>query len=159
MDTDSEYPNIVTSKSLRSGGWRPLTVRWRAEAFTHDLYGLCMDFDVLGDVPELPGLYSFVISATDRDRVMYVGRTSHLWMTTKGRLPNGQARGGQRYGRPRHAGITRQRINHELATSRSSGQLVAMWVLPDADSPAALAAHEEAHISGWGVRSHGWNRG
>jgi hypothetical protein len=91
-------------------------------------------------------------------RVTYVGLTEHLWMVTKGRLPgSGGARGGQRYGRPRHAGVTRQRVNILIAGQLRSGRVVRHWVrtLP----VAALRAEEERLINSWNLRRVGWNRG
>jgi hypothetical protein len=90
-------------------------------------------------------------------RVAYVGRTEHLWMVTKGRLPGGGARGGQRYGRPRHAGATRRRVNILIAEQLRAGRVVRHWIcqLPS----AALRAEEERFITSWDLRRCGWNRG
>ena len=50
-------------------------------------------------------------------------RHLELWMVTMGRLPgSGGARGGQRYGRPRHAGETRQRVSILIAEQLRSGR-------------------------------------
>jgi hypothetical protein len=78
-------------------------------------------------------------------------------MVTKARLPGGGARGGQRYGRPRHAGATRQRVNILIAEQLWAERLVRHWVrqLPR----AALRAEEERFITSWELRRIGWNRG
>jgi hypothetical protein len=63
-------------------------------------------WNTLGSVPDAPGLYCFVGQENQSHelRVFYVGMTGHLWMVAMGQLPGGIARGGQRYGRPKHAG-------------------------------------------------------
>lgn len=82
-------------------------------------------------------------------RLCYVGMTSHLWMVTKGRLPRGEgARPGQRYGRPKYAGLTRQRINAAIGEELRMGRRVRHWVRPVAieagvEVAAALRKLEE----------------
>jgi hypothetical protein len=95
-----------------------------------------------------------------------VGLTEELWTVTKGRLPAGGARPGQRYGRPRYAGVTRQRINALIAPHGAAGALVRHWVkpvsAPAADRPtlrALLLEEEQALIARWALRPDGWNRG
>lgn len=97
---------------------------------------------------------------------MYVGLTEELWMVTKGRLPGGGARPGQRYGRPRYAGVTRQRINTLIAPLAAAGELMRHWVKPVSDPPldrselrALLLDEEQELISRWALRRDGWNRG
>jgi hypothetical protein len=124
---------------------------------------------VIGDVPEAPGLYAFTLQRHGEDdlRVVYVGMTEHLWMVTKGHLPRGGgARGGQRYGRPTHAGATRQRINIEVRRAHQDGWIVHQWVRPFRSLTAAreqvrtvLGSEEESLISRWELRRCGWNRG
>ncbi|MGH3190087.1 MAG: hypothetical protein ACRDOL_23040 [Streptosporangiaceae bacterium] len=115
------------------------------------------EWTTIGEVPDAAGLYAFTVEDDQQIRVAYVGLTGHLWMVTKGRLPGGGARPGQRYGRPRHAGATRQRVNILIAEQLRAGRLVRHWVrqLP----LAALRAEEERLISGWELRRVGWNRG
>ena len=79
--------------------------------------------------PPGPGVYVFTVQDDRELRVAYAGLTSHLWMVTKGRLPDGQgARGGQRYGRLRHAGATRQRGSVLIAEQVRAGHRVQHWV-------------------------------
>ncbi len=124
------------------------------------------EWTTLGDVPRGPGLYAFTVGPDDDLRVMYVGLTEELWMVTRGRLPTGGARPGQRYGRPRYAGVTRQRINALIAVRHAAGDLVRHWVRPLADPPDDRAAirvrllqDEQRLISEWNLRRVGWNRG
>jgi biotin operon repressor len=127
-------------------------------------YGTGVDWNTLGDIPTGPGLYAFVGAIAEGDlRVMYVGLTTHLWMVTKGALPGGSARGGQRYGRPRHAGQTRQRVNCEVARLRARGIDVTHWLMPvqppaGVDVPTYLRLREEQLIRQWRLRTQGWNR-
>jgi hypothetical protein len=119
--------------------------------------GTGCEWATAGSVPDGPGLYAFTVEDDRELRVVYVGLTSHLWMVTKGRLPGGQgARGGQRYGRPRHAGATRQRVNVLIAEQVRAGHRVRHWVRPT--PAAALHAEEERLISSWKLRQNGWNR-
>ncbi len=98
-------------------------------------------------------------------RVFYVGMTSHLWMVAKGQLPGGIARGGQRYGRPKHAGTTRQRVNAEVARLAADGWTFSHWLRaveapPDpAMLKSLLRAEESRLITVWDLRVVGWNRG
>lgn len=87
----------------------------------------------------------------------YVGRTEHLWMVTKGQLPGSGGRGGQRYGRPQHAGATRQRVNILIAEQLREGRSVRHWVRPGPVNE--LRAEEERLITEWDLRRVGWNRG
>lgn len=132
--------------------------------------GLGCEWRTVGDVPDAPGLYAFTLREDeDRDgvRVVYVGMTEHLWMVTKGFLPRGAgARGGQRYGRPAHAGRTRQRVNMEIRSANTAGWTVQHWVRPYQDPVgtrdeirAHLRLDEEVLISRWDLRQQGWNRG
>lgn len=98
--------------------------------------------------------------------MLYVGLTEELWMITKGRLPAGGARPGQRYGRPRYAGVTRQRVNALIAARIRSGEVMRHWVRPLGESPGDRAAVrgrllqlEEELIVRWELRRVGWNRG
>ena len=124
-------------------------------------------WNTLGPVPDAPGLYCFVGQQNQSSelRVFYVGMTSHLWMVAKGQLPGGIARGGQRYGRPRHAGTTRQRVNAEVARLASDGWTFSHWLRavetpPDPAMLEGLLRAEESHlITMWGLRIVGWNRG
>jgi hypothetical protein len=130
--------------------------------------GTGCEWTTVGDVPDEPGLYAFTLQRPSENdlRVVYVGMTEHLWMVTNGHLPRGGgARGGQRYGRPTHAGVTRQRVNVEVLRAHQDGW-IRQWVRP---LPAlfgtkdqvriALRVEEEALISRWQLRRNGWNRG
>jgi hypothetical protein len=138
-------------------GFTPLELR--AERMNVDLpCGTGCEWATAGAVPDSPGLYAFTVEDGLDLRVVYVGVTSHLWMVTKGRLPGGGgARGGQRYGRPRHAGVTRQRVNVLIAAQLRAGRQVRHWVRP---LPAPdLRSEEERLITTWQLRTYGWNRG
>ena len=85
-------------------------------------------------------------------------------MVTKGRLPDGRARGGQRYGRPKHASVTRERINVLAAEQMRLGRTVRHWVRPlsigdGQDLRVRLHKEEEDLIRLWNLRTVGWNRG
>lgn len=88
-------------------------------------------------------------------------------MVTKGRLPDGRSRPAQRYGRPKYAGVTRQRINLLAAEQLETGHRLRHWVRPisppESDSAAALKGRlireEEELILRWRLREVGWNRG
>jgi len=145
----------VTAAELAGAGFRPLELRVARDV---DLPGgRGCDWTTIGEVPDGPGLYAFSAEDDHEMRVAYVGRTEHLWMVTKGCLPGGQARPGQRYGRPRYAGTTRQRINLLVAEQLRAGRLVRHWVRPC--PAAALRLEEERLISQWDLRRVGWNRG
>jgi hypothetical protein len=119
--------------------------------------GLGCEWDTTSRVPDAPGLYVFTLGRGDDTRVVYAGRTSHLWMVTMGRLPrSGGGRGGQRYGRPRHAGETRKRINIEIRPHVTAGETVRHWVMPM--SNYLLNSQEERFILQWDLRGKGWNR-
>lgn len=124
------------------------------------------EWTTVGDVPRGPGLYAFTVGDDSDLRVVYVGLTEELWMVTKGRLPLGGARPGQRYGRPRYAGVTRQRINGLVGEQLRQGRLVRHWVRQLVDAPsdrvavrARLFELEEELITRWNLRGVGWNRG
>jgi hypothetical protein len=120
--------------------------------------GVGCTWTTIRDVPESPGVYAFTVDDGVSQCVAYVGRTSHLWMVTKGRLPrSGGARGGQRYGRPQHAGVTRRRVNLLIAAELRAGRRVRHW-LRCAELPT-LAVEEERLIRCWRLRTLGWNRG
>jgi len=123
-------------------------------------------WDTLGEVPRAPGLYCFVgeHGSPGDLRIFYVGMTTHLWMVTKGQLPGGVARGGQRYGRPKHAGETRRRVNGEVARMTADAWTFTHWLraveAPDerANIEALLRAEESRLIGIWELRKVGWNR-
>ncbi len=125
------------------------------------------DWNTVGDVPAAPGHYLFTVGEDDVTHyVAYVGMTGNLWMVTKGRLPSGAARGGQRYGRPQYAGPTRKRVNVEVTRQLNQGRRVIHWVRPicmDARGKIpvrpVLRLEEERLIERWELRSRGWNRG
>lgn len=147
----------VTAASLCQAGFQPLVLR--VTSLSVDLAaGRGCEWATIGEVPDSPGLYAFTVEDGEQIRVTYVGLTGNLWMVTKGRLPaSGGARGGQRYGRPRHAGVTRQRINIRIAGQLRAGRVVRHWIRP---LPAMrLRAEEERLIITWDLRCVGWNRG
>lgn len=79
-------------------------------------------------------------------------------MVTKGRLPRpAGARDGQRYGRPKYAGITRQRVNILVAAQLAAGRRVRHWLRPLPEP--LLREEEERLIQRWQLREVGWNRG
>jgi hypothetical protein len=147
----------VTLAGLRQAGFRDLELRVTSLDVSLPAGRGC-EWTTIGEVPDAPGLYAFTVEDDHQLRVAYVGLTGHLWMVTKGRLPgSGGARGGQRYGRPRHAGVTRQRVNILIAGQLRSGRVVRHWVRPL--PAAALRAEEERLITSWNLRQAGWNLG
>jgi hypothetical protein len=163
MPKDHEDGYGTTAGEMRRLGFFPLDLDFRQTA--GELADAC-EWTTVGEVPKGPGIYAFTLGTDEELRVMYVGLTEELWMVTKGRLPSGGARPGQRYGRPRYAGATRQRINALIAPHAAGGALIRHWVRPlsspPADRPtlrAALLKEEEALITEWELRRVGWNRG
>lgn len=157
--------HAVTRTELEALGFLPLTLRMRSgDVILAE--GTGCEWDTITEVPDAPGVYLFTVEETPLLCVTYAGLTEQLWMVTKGRLPKGGARGGQRYGRPRHAGVTRQRVNTLIAEQVRKGRVVAHWVRPfggsaanPAELRAALASEEGALIQRWRLRQVGWNRG
>lgn len=148
---------MTTEAQLRELGFRPLKLDITHQTVSTPQGDGC-DFDVIGSVPETPGVYLFTVKDEAGLRVTYVGQTSHLWMVTKGRLPRGGgARGGQRYGRPVHAGQTRQRVNVAIAGELRAGRCVRMWVCPTAVDQ--LSQVEVELITRFDtITPDGWNR-
>lgn len=99
----------VTEQELRGLGFTPHELR--IDRIDVPLVGgTGRNWETDGSVPDLPGLYAFTVIAERDERVTYVGLTTHLPMVTHGsRL--GVSRPGQRHGRPKRAGQTRQRVN------------------------------------------------
>src|SRR3990170_1764325 len=159
---DEELPGHGTSEpELRSLGFVPLSIEVRRFLPTPE--GMCCEWDTVGAVPEGPGHYLFTIEDGGEIRVAYAGLTVHLWMVTKGHLPRGGgARPGQRYGRPKYAGVTRRRINSLVAEQLGLGRRVRHWVRPLVHPPAApsairaeLLVGEEELITRWRLREVG----
>jgi hypothetical protein len=155
----------TTAEVMRALGFTPLELQFRPTAVELPDGPAC-EWTTVGEVPRGPGLYAFTLGGDDDLKVMYVGLTEELWMVSKGRLPEGGARPGQRYGRPRYAGITRQRINALIAARHGAGDLIRHWVRPLSDPPqdragvrSRLLQEEQALISQWDLRRVGWNRG
>ena len=150
---------VVTGHDLTTRGFVPHELAFRTLDFT----GTHCEWDTIGVVPDSPGLYAFVLTKPDRAaelHVAYVGRTSNLWMVTKGRLPrSGGARGPQRYGRWKHAGVTRGRINGLVTEAKRSGWDVAHWLSALLLDDIALHQREQDLIQLWNLRAAGWNRG
>lgn len=156
----------VTEPELRELGFVPHELRFlRGDVPLPG--GVGLNWDTLGEIPDSPGLYAFTTedpTLAASLRVAYVGLSTHLWMIAKGQLPGGVGRGGQRYGRPKHAGVTRKRVNVEVAGARAEGLHVRHWLRPMTVPPGAEAStflrHEEERlILMWALRTSGWNRG
>jgi len=156
----------VGANDLATLGFRPLNLHIsKREVQVGDAVGC--EWTTIGDVPDAPGLYAFTLQRQDPEevRVVYVGMTAHLWMVTKGRLPGGLSRPGQRYGRPIYAGVTRQRINVQIARAIGEGWTVRHWVKPfngislGPDPKQALLTAEAELIQRWDLRRVGWNLG
>jgi hypothetical protein len=147
----------VTDSELEGLGFIPLTLRIDAHPIQL-VGGVGCLWTTVGQVPDSPGLYAFTTSSGVLQHVTYVGLTSHLWMVTKGHLPHsGGARPGQRYGRPKYAGVTRKRVNVLVAAEVALGRTVRHWVRPTPQDE--LAATEEEYIVRWRLRTTGWNLG
>ena len=163
---ERRYGTVVPVSELSDLGFIAFDLRFRPEIVPTPL-GPGTDWDTVGDPPPGPGLYLFTTEDPSQPsslRVVYVGLTSNLWMVAKGQLPGGNARGGQRYGRPKHAGQTRQRINIEITRARRDGLEVRHWMkpmtIPDGEDVGLhLRRAEEELIVGWSLRTAGWNRG
>jgi hypothetical protein len=157
---------VVAEQDLVLLGFSPLALAVRRLGVSLPEAIGC-DWDTVGQVPDGPGHYLFSVEHDGELRVTYVGLTTHLWMVTKGQLPrSGGARGGQRYGRPTHAGATRRRINIHVAEELQAGRAVRHWVRRMSAVPAdpraineRLRAEEEELIVRWQLRQAGWNRG
>ena len=165
MDAASPPGALTSTTELSAMGFSPLTLTVRDPHVVMPV-GIGMNWDTTGDVPKAPGTYLFTVASGGVLRVTYVGMTTHLWMVTKGRLPSGASRPGQRYGRPRYAGATRQRVNVLVADALRRGADVQHWTRPLTDPPASrmaltelLRRDEEALIHRWNLRHCGWNRG
>jgi hypothetical protein len=147
----------VTVNELNALGFLPLELEFKEPVeLAFGQFGI--DWNSLGEVPNGPGLYAFTVESDRELRVTYVGMTTHLWMVTRGRIPAGSGRGGQRYGRPKHAGVTRERINVLVAEQVRMGRVATHWVKP-VDKVAELRLQEEQLIAKWSLRLAGWNRG
>jgi hypothetical protein len=151
--------------SLLEAGFIPLELEFRPTDVVL-ASGRACEWTTKGAVPTGPGLYAFTVEADDQLVVLYIGLTEELWMITKGRTPDGKARPGQRYGRPKYAGVTRQRVNALIAQHIEQGRKVRHWVRPLPDPPsdrvalrALLLKTETELIDRWKLRSLGWNRG
>jgi len=97
--------------------------------------GVGCEWDTLGEVPKAPGLYAFTVDDGMHLNVVYVGMTTHLWMVTRGKLPDGGgARGPQRYGRHKCAGPTRKRVNEAIGEQLRLGRTICHWLRPRWDA-------------------------
>lgn len=145
----------VTDDELRTLEFSPLDLDFQCLDVALP-QGIGCEWKTSSWVPDSPGLYAFAVSNDSNQCVAYVGQTSHLWMVTKGRLPSGLSRPGQRYGRPKYAGDTRQRINVLIRAEVAQGYCVRHWVRTM--SQDQLLIEEEALIRRWRLRECGWNR-
>jgi hypothetical protein len=157
--------HLFTEAQLRAEGFTTLNLEVRRFGIELPAGSGC-EWTTTGHVPTGPDLYAFTVEDKVEFRVAYVGLTEELWMVTKGRLPTGGARGGQRYGRPRYAGVTRQRVNTLIAAQLQAGRVVRHWLrplvddLPDRSGLRHRLLHaEQALILRWDLRRVGWNRG
>lgn len=154
----------VTELELRGLDFTPHELRFHADEVV-TTRGIGCEWDTIGEVPSSPGVYAFTAEdprQTHSLKVVYVGLTTHLWMVTKGALPGGIARGGQRYGRPVHAGETRKRVNVDITAARAGGLAIKHWVKPvesvHEDVRSVLRREEEVLIERWQLRLLGWNK-
>jgi len=85
----------ITEGELRDLGFTPHELR--VDRIEVPLAGgMGRNWETIGAVPDLPGLYAFTVIAGRDERVTYIGLTTHLPMVTHGiRL------GGSRPGRPK----------------------------------------------------------
>lgn len=147
----------VDARLLRTMGFEPHALHFRTPMGAD---AQC-EWDTAGAIPDAAGVYAFVLGRSDALSVVYVGKTSHLWMVTKGTLPQGKgARPGNRYGRHKYAGLTRVRINALVADARRNDYEVTHWLSPRPTlSASELGRLEEDLIAGWRLRQTGWNVG
>jgi hypothetical protein len=155
----------ISAEEIQAEGFVPLLIEVRAVAIAFH-FGSGCEWTTVGSVPKGPGVYAFTVGDDDALHVTYVGLTEELWMVTKGRLPNGAARPGQRYGRPLYAGVTRQRINCLVDEQLRLGRRVRHWVAPlnsdvrnRTELRKELLYREQDLIQRWNLRRQGWNRG
>ena len=153
----------VSATELQQEGFVPLTLQFRGLGV--DLpCGRGCEWTTVGEVPSGPGVYAFTVEASGLIHVTYVGLSEEIWMVTKGRLPEGGARPGQRYGRPRYAAENRQRINVLVAEQVALNRSVRHWTKPVPEAGvnptdrAILQATETGFIDRWNLRIVGWNR-
>jgi hypothetical protein len=157
----SRAGHSATREELEQLGFLPLTLAVSNPDV--DLgYTRGCEWDTLGEVPDAPGVYLFTAGRGSELRVMYAGETGHLWMVTKGRLPRGEGRGGNRYGRPRNAPPGRVKVNALLADRVRTGWTIRHWVRPlDGErgrSKEQRRREEEQFIGRWDLRRVGWNQ-
>lgn len=133
---------IVSGEELQRRGFQRLDIEFVGEE-QQLASGACRNWNSVGEVPASPGLYAFVVEKDQEMRAVYVGRTANLWMVTKGTLPGGHSRPGQRYGRPKYAGVTRERINALVVQAAADGYTVSHWRI------------RASTVIGVGIRSHG----
>ncbi len=163
IEMDLPVGTAIEPEELVSLGFVRRELNFRTSDFGS---GQC-EWDTAGQIPDSGGLYAFVLHPVEEPqhhRVVYVGLTGHLWMVTKGRLPDGSSRPAQRYGRHQYAGATRARINGLVAAAKASGYEVTHWLSPqpvpaDIRPDLYLRSAEEALIARWRLRETGWNRG
>ena len=120
----------------------------------------------MGTVSDAPGLYAFTVAGRPGMRlaVMYVGMTTHPWMVTKGMLPEGWGKSGQRYGRPNHArhhASADQHGDRKSRVVRAERRAVGATAsaTPQGDAGGFPRIEEEKLIPRWDLRRRDWNRG
>lgn len=161
--TIEKEPNLpgtaCTRAELMSGGYLPLHLSIEGRVQIPG-YGLGTNWTTTSSVPDSAGLYLFTVQDGQQLRVVYVGRTSHLSMVTKGVHPHAKnpGRGPQRYGRPLNGGDTRKRINALATEQLALGRTLLHWVRAMRDDADLLRIEEEIAIVDWDLRRVGWNR-
>lgn len=97
----TEMPGMPEDEGAMHGlGWLPLRLDFECKEVDLGPVGFGRKWRTADPAPAGPGLYVFTVESPGRLHVCYAGMTEHLWMVTKGRLPCGAARGGNRYGDP-----------------------------------------------------------
>ncbi len=152
----STRPNSTTGNELRAEGWQPFEIRWLDDTCNHHRYETMRSFDVVGKVPSGPGLYIFTLGRDIVD-IRYCGKSKDLWMIAYGKLWYGAPRGGNRYGRPKTAGDTRQWVNSRLMQHLDDEPRIWTREMPGAMESDLLEV-EDALIDRWHTWQLGWNR-
>jgi hypothetical protein len=161
IDVDSTGAK-TSRRELEEIGFTELELAFCDEETVLPGIGIARDFDVIGTVPDSPGLYAMTLRGLAL-RIHYVGKSAHLWMPTRGVRPRARsrARGPQRYGRVKNAAPHRKERNVLLNRGLRAGRTPSIWVLPLpawARQEGLLDEAEDAVISYFALRRCGWNR-